>query len=254
MAAGAVVGRARELGQLGQALDAAAAGAGSTVLVAGEAGIGKTRLATELGTRAREAGFEILVGRCLDLVGSELAYQPFVEALRELPVVPAKGAGSQQRVFADTLAQLAERARSAPVLLVLEDLHWADASTLDLVVFLAHNLNEQRVLLLATYRADELASAERVPRPADGVRRSGSALLVELGPLGREEVTALLEARTGAAPTELTQAIAARSEGNPFFAEELLAASDDGDVELPRGLNQLLLRRVAQLDRTTRDM
>src|SRR5262245_16248047 len=255
MAAGAVVGRARELGQLGQALDAAAAGAGSTVLVAGEAGIGKTRLATELGTRAREAGFEILVGRCLDLVGSELAYQPFVEALRELPVVPAEGPSSQQRVFADTLAQLAERTRSAPVLLVLEDLHWADASTLDLVVFLAHNLDDQRALLLATYRADELASAERVRRLADGVRRSGSALFVELGPLGHEEVTALLEARAGATPTTtLMQVILARSEGNPFFAEELLAAAGDGSVELPRGLSELLLRRVAQLDGTTRDV
>src|SRR5262245_62754046 len=198
MAAGAVVGRARELGQLGQALDAAAAGAGSTVLVAGEAGIGKTRLATELGTRARDAGFEILVGRCLDLVGSELAYQPFVEALRELPVVPAKGAGSQQRVFADTLAQVAERAASAPVLLVLEDLHWADASTLDLVVFLAHNLDERRALMLATYRADEPASADRMNRVTEGVRRSGSSLLVELGPLEAEAMAALVAAHAEA--------------------------------------------------------
>src|SRR5262245_57138147 len=240
MATGAFVGRARELGRLGRALDAAAAGAGSTVLVAGEAGIGKSRLAAELAAGARDAGFEILVGRLLDLVGSELALQTVVGAPRELPVVPASGAGSQQRVFADTLAQVAERAAAAPVLLVLEDLHWADASTLDLVVFLSHNLDEQRALLLATYRADELASAERMRRLADGVRRSGSAHLLELGPLGREEVAALLEARAGAAPTTaLTQVIVARSEGNPFFAEELLAAAGDGDVELPRGLREL---------------
>jgi predicted ATPase/class 3 adenylate cyclase/DNA-binding SARP family transcriptional activator len=255
MATGAFIGRARELGRLEQALEAAAAGTGATMLVAGEAGIGKTRLAAELAARARDAGFEILVGRCLDLVGSELAYQPFVEALRELPVVTSEGAGSQQRVFADTLAQLAERAGSAPVLLVLEDLHWADASTLDLVVFLAHNLDAQRVLLLATYRADELASAERVRRLEDAARRSSSALLVELGPLGPEDVTALLEAHAGATQTAaLTQAIVARSEGNPFFAEELLAAAGDGGIELPRGLSELLLRRVALLDGTTRDV
>ena len=94
-----------------------------------------------------------------------------------------------------TLALLAERAATAPVLLVLEDLHWADASTLDLVVFLAHNLDARPVLLLATYRADEPASAARMRRLADGVRRSGSALVLELGPLEREELPELLAAR-----------------------------------------------------------
>ena len=78
------VGRARELGELGRALDATQAGNGVTVLVAGEAGIGKTRLASELAERARDAGFEVLLGRSIDLVGTELPYQPFAEALRPL--------------------------------------------------------------------------------------------------------------------------------------------------------------------------
>ena len=195
------VGRERELGQLGRALDAARAGGGTTVLVAGEAGIGKTRLASELAARARDAGFEVLLGRSIDLVGTELPYLPFVEALRPLggfPQVDGQAAGSQLRVFQETLALLGERAAAAPVLLVLEDLHWADTSTLDLVVFLAHNLGDRRVLLLGTCRADEPASAARVRRLADGVRRSGSALVLELGPLGREELAALL---AGRAPT-----------------------------------------------------
>jgi predicted ATPase/class 3 adenylate cyclase/DNA-binding SARP family transcriptional activator len=256
MATGAFIGRAGELDRLGRALDAAAAGAGSTVLVAGEAGIGKTRLAVELATRARGAGFELLLGRCVDLIGTELAYQPFVEALRELPVLPAEASGSQQRVFADTLALLAERASASPVLLVLEDLHWADTSTLDLVVFLAHNLDDQRVLLVATYRADEPTSAERLRRLAEGVRRSGSALQVELGPLEREELTALLVSRAADTPptTALTEAIVTRSEGNPFFAEELLAAAGERGVELPGGLRELLLERIARLDGTTREL
>jgi tetratricopeptide (TPR) repeat protein len=226
------------------------------VLVAGEAGMGKTRLTSELATRARAAGFEVLLGRCLDLVGTELPYQPFVEALRPLRDGHAEreSAGSQLRVFEDTLALITELAASAPVLLVLEDLHWADTSTLDLVVYLAHNLDERRVLLLATYRADEPSSAERVRRLADGVRRSGSALLVELGPLTREELTALLAARAGAPPPALADAIVARSEGNPFFAEELLAAAGDESVELPRGLRELLLQRVARLDRRTQEV
>jgi DNA-binding Lrp family transcriptional regulator len=251
------VGRDRELGQLGRALDVARAGSGMAVLVAGEAGIGKTRLASELAARARDAGFEVLLGRSIDLVGTELPDQPFVEALRPLgglPQVDGPTAGSQLRVFQDTTALLGERAAAAPVLLVLEDLHWADASTLDLVVFLAHNLRDRRVLLLATYRADELASAERVRRLADGVRRTGSALAVELGPLQRGELAALLEARAGAPPpAALTDAIVARSEGNPFFAEELLAAADQGG-ELPRRLRDLLLQRSARLDPATRGL
>jgi predicted ATPase len=257
-ARGVFVGRERELGELGRALDVARAGSGTAVLVAGEAGIGKTRLASELAARARHAGFEVLVGHSIDLVGTELPYQPLVEAvgpLGGLPQVDGEAAGSQLRVFQDMTALLGERATAAPVLLVLEDLHWADASTLDLVVFLAHNLRDRRVLLLATYRADELASAERVRRLADGVRRSGSALVLELGPLPDEELAALLAVHAGAPPpAALAEAIVVRSEGNPFFAEELLAAAGDQGGELPRGLRELLLQRVARLDPPTRGL
>ena len=158
-------------------------------------------------------------------------------------------------MFEETLALLTGRAAAAPVLLVLEDLHWADTSTLDLVVFLAHNLGDRPVLLLATYRADEPSSAERMRRLAEGVRRSGSALVLELGPLERDELTALLAAHAGASlPAALTDTIVARSEGNPFFAEELLAAAGEQSVELPRGLRDLLLQRVARLDRPTQSV
>src|SRR6266508_1068400 len=185
------VGRARELEELERVLDSARAGNGTTALVSGEAGIGKTRLASELASRARDAGFEVFLGRSIDLVGTELPYQPFVEALRPLGQpwrVDGQAARSQLRVFEETLALLTERAASSPVLLVLEDLHWADTSTLDLVVFLAHNLDDRPILLLVTYRADEATSAARVRRLADGVRRSGSAIVLELGPLEREEL------------------------------------------------------------------
>jgi len=243
----AFVGRVRELGELERVLDTTRAGSGATVLVAGEAGIGKTRLASELARRARDAGFEVLLGRSIDLVGTELPYQPFVEALRPLGELRVQ-APSQLRVFEETLALLTDRAADAPVLLVLEDLHWADTSTLDLVVFLAHNLDDRPVLLLATHRADDLASAERVRRLAGGVRRSGS----ELGPLEHEQLTALLIAGADIPPpTAVTDAIIARSEGNPFFAEELLAAAGEEGGELPRGLREALLQRVAGLDRPT---
>jgi DNA-binding CsgD family transcriptional regulator/tetratricopeptide (TPR) repeat protein len=252
----AFVGRRHEFDQLERALHDAAAGSGGTVLVAGEAGIGKTRLAAELATRAGEAGFDVLVGRCIDLVGTELPYQPFADALRpigELRQREGRRAGSQLRVFEDTLALLTERAAAAPVLLVLEDVHWADSSTLDLSVFLAHNLHDRRVLLLATARADEVASAERVRRLADGVRRSSAAPVLELAPLEPDEVRELLAARADPPAEGLIDAIVGRSEGNPFFAEELLAAGVDDGV-LPRGLRDVLLQRVARLDEVTQGL
>jgi DNA-binding CsgD family transcriptional regulator len=252
------VGRVRELEELGRALDAARAGSGATVLVAGEAGIGKTRLASELGRRAGDAGFEVLLGRAIDLVGTELPYQPFVEALRplgELPQVEGQAAGSQLRLFEDTLALLTDHAAAAPVLLVLEDLHWADTSTLDLVVFLAHNIDSRPLLILATYRADEPSSAARMARLADGVRRSGSALVLELRPLEPDELVELLATHVDdPLPAALIDGIVARAEGNPFFAEELLAAAGDPSGELPRRLRDLLLQRVTRLDRRTQGL
>ena len=242
------VGRARELWELERALSAAQAASGATVLVSGEAGIGKTRLAAELAARAGAAGFDVLLGRSIDLVGTELPYQPFVEALR--PLGALREARSQLRVFEETLALLARRTAAAPVLLVLEDVHWADTSTLDLLVYLAHNVGDRRLLVLATYRPDEHPSTGRMCRLADGVRRSNAALLLELGPLERDDLIALVGGR---APAALASEIVARSEGNPFFAEELVAAAGENG-RLPPGLRDLLLQRVARLDEPTRSL
>jgi DNA-binding NarL/FixJ family response regulator len=216
----AFVGRARELEELERALAAARAGRGGAVLVTGDAGIGKTRLVSELAAH----DFEVLRGQALDLVGTELPFQPFTDALGDLG-----GGRSQRDVFEAALARLRERS-----LLILEDLHWADQSTLDLVVYLGHRLHDRRALLLATARPDP-----RLRRPAAALRRSGHVL--ELGPLPRGELIALLAGR--ADPHQL-DAILARAEGNPFFAEELLAAGG----QLPDGLRELLLQRVAGLD------
>jgi predicted ATPase len=132
-AAGSLVGRAAELALLEAALAEAAAGRGGAVLVAGEAGIGKTRLAGELAERARRAGATVLRGRCIDLVGSGLPYLPLLEALRPLSGSPALGdltgglnadaTDSQLHLFEAALAvldRLGEEGR--PLLLVLEDL------------------------------------------------------------------------------------------------------------------------------------
>ena len=198
------MGRAGELGELERALDAARAGRGAAVLVAGEAGIGKTRLAAELARRAREAGSRpCSAARSIWSAPScptSRSPRPCARLLgipRRRAAAADAPAGSQLRVFEETLALLTGRAAAAPVLLVLEDLHWADTSTLDLVVFLAHNLAERPVVLLATYRADEPASAGRMRRLADGVRRSGSAPRARTRPARAGELTALLAARAG---------------------------------------------------------
>jgi hypothetical protein len=129
------VGRIRELDELERALESTQAGTGMTVLITGEVGIGKTRLiselgaraselgarASELGARASERGFEVLLGRSIDLVGTELPYQPFLEALRPLGKLPSAGtgtAGSQLRLFEDTLTLLSDNSAAAPLLLV----------------------------------------------------------------------------------------------------------------------------------------
>jgi DNA-binding CsgD family transcriptional regulator/tetratricopeptide (TPR) repeat protein len=280
----AFVGRLRELEWLEEGMRRAASGPGGTVLLAGDAGIGKTRLVAELSARARAAGAQPLMGRCIDLVGAEVPYLPVAEALRPLltrqdirrllrsapelrRLLPEMVLGedharpqgapprSQLGLLEELLALLAAVAAAAPVVLVLEDLHWADRSTLDLVAFLAHNLGEQRVLLVGTYRGDEQAAEHRLGRLVTGLLRAGVATRLELGPLGRGEVEALLLDRGAERLSPaLTEAILTRSEGNPFFAEELLAAAGQGGGDLPHALRDLLLQRVAKLDGKTRDM
>ncbi len=252
---GVFVGREREFAGVVHCLDLAGAGQGATVLVTGDAGIGKTRLAAEVAAAASTKGFELLLGRSIDIVGVELPFQPFVDALRPLGnPFRDEVRGSKLQVFETVLAMLSERAAINPLLVVLEDLHWADVSTLDLVIFLAHNVVDFPMVLVATCRTAEPGAAERVVRLTEGVRRCEAALVVELAPLADADLRALLDGHTHgeAAPAEL-DAIVARAAGNPFFAEELLAASGSGEA-LPRGARDLLLRRFTQLDRSTRDV
>jgi predicted ATPase len=280
VAPGGLVGRAGELARLEAAMAAAAAGRGGTVLVAGDAGIGKTRLADELAERALRGGATVLRGRCIDLVGTGLPYLPLVEALRPLhgsPLLgevpgglgelarllpelaapadadpPAGVTDSQLRLFEESLAVLERLGEGGrPLLLVLEDLHWADASTLDLVAFLAHAVPSRRILIVATYRSDELRPHDPLPRVAGELRRARAATLLELGPLPQDAVELLVARRAGGETAELASAISARSEGNPFYAEELLAAALGGE-QLPRALHDLLLQRIARLDAGTR--
>ena len=267
------VGRVEELAQLESALGGAASGAGSTVLVAGPAGIGKTRLAAELGARARARGSTVLAGRCIQLVGTGLPYLPLVEAVRPLrgstalagltlrelprlvpdlagPAAPAPGAGaSRLALFEEVVALLEHLAADRPVLFVLEDLQWADESTLDLTAFLAHAVAQRPVLVVGSYRSDEVRPGDPLHRLAAGLTAAGAASPLALGPLARADVEALLaDAGHEPLPAELTADIAARSEGNPFFARELAAAAARREADLPPALRDVLLGHIARLD------
>jgi ATP/maltotriose-dependent transcriptional regulator MalT len=272
-----LVGRDAEVAQLRAALDRAAAGRPAIVVVAGEAGVGKTRLVAELVGQAAELGAVALTGGCLDVGEGVLAYAPLVEALRPLVVVldpgeldrvlggaraelarlvpelgpqaggrPAEAPLAPTRLFELLLGVLHRLAERGPVLLVVEDLHWADQSTRDLLGFLVRNLRAG-VALVLTYRSDELHRRHPLRPFLAELDRSGRAERLELDRLGRRDLAELLAGILGEpAPPALVGEILARSEGNPFFAEELLAAHLDG-TRLPLVLRDLVLARVETL-------
>lgn len=280
------VGRARELGELRAALHAAERGESRLVLVLGEPGIGKTRLAEQIVREAGDRGARILRGRCWEGDGAP-AYWPWTMALRELAVDvdPATvrgwlGAGSAAlahlapelvpdvaplpadgdaesvrfRVF-DAVATLLRRWSEAhPVVVVLDDLHWADAASLSLLQFVARQLPQARVLLLGTLRRVE--ARQRIDA---GVRerllRAGR--LVELSGLAPTDVADLVRVHRGAdAPADLAARVHAASDGNPLFVDALLRMMDAGDAvaAVPEDLRELLRARLQPLSPTAREI
>jgi predicted ATPase len=248
-----LAGRDAEVAQLRAALQRAAAGQPAIVVVAGEAGIGKTRLMTELLGQAGGLGAVALSGGCLDIGDGVLAYAPMVEALRPLvdlldpselervlggaraelarlvPELGGQAMGRQAvtplaptRLFELLLGVLHRLTDQGPVLVVVEDLHWADQSTRDLLGFLVRNLRGG-VALVLTYRADELHRRHPLRPFLAELDRGGRVERLELGRLGRRELGELLAGILGKrAPAALVGELLARSEGNPFFAEELV--------------------------------
>ncbi|MFI7051016.1 AAA family ATPase [Streptosporangium canum] len=258
-----LIGRLVELDRLTVVLDSAAAGLAGVALVGGDAGIGKTRLVTELGERAKAAGFAVLVGQCAEL-GDALPYLPLADALRSArgelraaidarPVLgrllpggtdlgPETTSGlTQQQLFGSMLGFLAVQ----PVLLVLEDLHWADQSTRDLLVFLSRMLQTERVCLVGTYRTDDLHRRHPLRRVLAELKRLPSVTAVELSPLDRGEMADYLAA-LGGDDVQMISEVVDRAEGNPFYAEELLEAAIDGSL-MTDGLASLLLSRAELL-------
>ncbi|WP_187369105.1 helix-turn-helix transcriptional regulator [Baekduia soli] len=264
-----LVGRGEDLAALRAAFEQARGGEVVTVVVAGDAGIGKTRLVQELAGWAHVQGARVLTGSCIDVGDATLPYGAIMDALRAVPaeafeelgvalrralatVVPEAAPddephqGGQTALFGAVLRLLEQLGREAPLVLVLEDVHWADGSTEALVRFLAGGLRETAVLLVLTHRTDELQRDHPVRRFLAELGREARVSTRVLAPLTREETAGQLAGLAGGpVDGDTLDAIHVRSEGNPFFSGELLSVSVREGV-VPATLRDTL---VARLDR-----
>lgn len=274
----ALFGRERELGMLRQHLDVAFAGRGNLALIGGEAGIGKTALAEALSQEAHERGALVLTGRCYDLTETP-PYGPWVELFARYrrtddsrPAPPdAFSLGttigevsSQPALFGavrDFFARLASR---RPLVLLLDDAHWMDPASLDLLRFLARSLGESPILVVATYRSDELTRRHPLYAFLPVLVRETGAKRLDLRPLDAGAVRSLVDERyrlPAADAARLVDYLQSRAEGNPLFVGELLRALEEsgaidggggqlGDlvgIGVPSLLRQVIEGRVARL-------
>ena len=271
------VGRAPELAELRAGLTEAVENRPGLAFIAGESGLGKTRLVAELERVARAEGMRVIGGDCVELGEGELPYAPIVTALRPLArsgheafgalsaparaalaqILPGLGrsearaddeATAQARLFDGLLELLELLAGEDGLLLTIEDLHWADRSTRAFLVYLAASLCRERVLVVTTYRPDELHRRHPLRPLLAELERDARARRVELRPLTRDELGEQLTDILGEAPRgDLLGRLFSRSEGNPLFAEELLAAGTDGRGALPPTLRDALMLRIERL-------
>jgi DNA-binding CsgD family transcriptional regulator len=275
-----LVGRDRELGILRARLAAARTGNGGLVLIGGEAGIGKTTLAEALCREATERGALLLIGRCYDLTETP-PYGPWVELFAHyrsgdgtpsppdafaergtIGPVASQGALLQQVLdFAIALTDI------RPVVLLLDDLHWADHASLDLLRFLARATTTLPLLLIATYRADALTRGHPLAALLPILVREAPTERIALRRLESADIRALSTARYGLIDPDVDRLVTylhARSEGNPFFLGELLRSLEEeralwpstagwhlgdlGEVGVPALLHQVIDARLDRLD------
>lgn len=294
------VGRRQERRRLEAALSAAVDGEARVVVLAGDAGLGKTRLASELARTAAGAGAAVLWGSCSEAELS-LPYLPFLEAVgnhltvadlpglrqrllthRELgrlfpqleleapPPDPNDPFQGRLRLFEAVLGLLRLLSEPGGLLLVLENMHWADAASRELLDYLVRRLRGTRVAVLVTCRLERLGRRHPLLLLVDSWRRARIADLIELEPLSSEEVGEVLRATLSleAVPSEICRLLHERSEGNPFALEEILKQALDrglvslagvearqlAEVRLPRSVQDSVLSRLEDLPEETAEL
>jgi DNA-binding CsgD family transcriptional regulator/tetratricopeptide (TPR) repeat protein len=275
------VGRAEELALLASGIDAARHGRSGAVLIGGDAGVGKTRLVDEAAERARADGALVASGGCAPMDGGGLAYGSVVAVLRSIarqvgdgeaaqllgPLAPGLGSlapsgdeppamysGARSvseglaktRLYESVLLALGRVAAQSPLVVVVEDLHWADSGTADLLSFLIRNLTDERVLIVGTYRSDELGRDHHLHAWLHELARVSRVQMVSLPELDRAQTAEMIAGILGEDPPwSLVEAVWNRSEGNAFYVEELTAARQA--PALSPELREVILGRLDSL-------
>ena len=274
------VGRVAERAALSAALERAAAGEPGITLISGEPGVGKTRLLAEVATLSAPMGVTAVGGICVDVAAGTLAYAPFVDIVRDLhrggytaslppptraelgrlipeigparDTAPGGGQGGQGRLFAAVRDLLAVASASTPILVTIEDLHWADASTLDLVTYLARSMQAEHYLLVATARLETLPRRHPLLAIVAELARLPWLERIDLVRFDEGELVQQLTGILGRVPGPgLAHEVFERSDGNAFFAEELVATGGVRGGPLPTSLREVLAARLAALDEVT---
>ena len=296
--AGLFIGRKQEMGHLTKALESARKGRGQVVLLAGSGGMGKTRLAQQLAMRAEQDGASVLWGRCLEEPGAP-PYWPWRQLIRNylrssgdsnlaetlgagladiasiVPEVAEQFAAAQSDAGAGDTAQSRFRlfdavatfwrraAQRVPQILIFEDLHWADATSLRLFAFLAAELEESAMLVIATYRDTELPRQHPLSETLADLARSSVFHRIELAGLSNRETEEFMVAASGVpASANFVNAIHERTEGHPLFLEETLrlmmegrtaqaygSVSEDSRLlmKIPTGVREVIGKRLNRL-------
>ncbi|MGH2362926.1 MAG: AarF/UbiB family protein, partial [bacterium] len=301
---GVFIGRDQEMKQLRAGLEEAVAGRGRLFLLAGEPGIGKTRTAMQLARDARRRGLRVLIGRCYEGEGAP-AFWPWLQILRgyvlnrepaaleaelgasaadiaqlvpevreRLPhlviAVVQEGEAARFRLF-DAVTRFVKQAAAAqPLVLILDDLHWADKSSLLLLQFLVGEMEQSRLFIAATYRDVEVLHGHPLAEVLPSLRRSHAHERIRLRGLAESDVRSLLGTLGGhEMPPDLARAVHRETEGNPFFVEEILAHLVEEDmlrwdgkqwvadrqreeIGLPESVREVIGRRVARLSERCR--
>jgi DNA-binding CsgD family transcriptional regulator/tetratricopeptide (TPR) repeat protein len=271
------VGRTEQLEVLKAAFDQVTKGRTTTVLIGGDAGVGKTRLVEEFSTQVRNADALVATGVCVPTDSGGLPYAPIVGIVRDVirqldepnadvigPV--ARGLGidtsgealpadefAKTRLFESILTFVTKTAHESPVVFVVEDLHWADSASAELLGYLVRNLTDTKALIVVTYRAEEVLRDHPLHSWLTELTRHPRTTPLRLSGLDRAETATLIGAILGEQPNwALADGVWARSQGNPFFAEELIAARDD--PSLSPELQGVILSRVEALAKPTQQV